>query len=376
MIRSIACLLSIIGLTFALENDGDSLVMEGVRAFYNYEFDRSINTLNRARSQYPDHPGVHFIWTSAKYYVSQGIDPIHATYDTLDNSLAKIEPVYNRFVKEHPENNEYRLYLGSTRGLRARSSLGNKDWLSVLIEAYKGFSIIEEVAQENPNLIDAQLPIGIVEYYASVSNIFIRWAVNLYGLETSKDLALEKITNAALNSKWAWIEASGIVSFIYLWLEDTPYDAVPFTRRLSKEFPDNFYFNILYLESLIKTNMLVDAKNLIEVLDKRHGLLTKRQKDWYGPYLDYEKALLLFHENKFLETLPLIDNAIENYSGELDIILGNLFLLKAKVLDIQGERRTAVEYYKNCIDLDNFSYAIKQSKQYLSTPYLDNGTSK
>ena len=125
-------------------------------------------------------------------------------------------------------------------------------------------------------------------------NIFIRWAVNLYGLETSKDLALEKITNAALNSKWAWIEASGIVSFIYLWLEDTPYDAVPFTRRLSKEFPDNFNFNILYLESLIKTNMLVDAKNLIELLDKRHGLLTKRQKDWYGPYLDYEKALLLF----------------------------------------------------------------------------------
>jgi len=350
--------------------------MEGVRAFYNYEFEQSINTLNRARSQYPDHPGVHFIWSSAKYYVSQGIDPIHATYDTLDNSLAKIEPVYNRFVKEHPENYQYRLYLGSTRGLRARSSLGNKDWLSVLIEAYKGFSIIEEVAQENPDLIDAQLPIGIVEYYASVSNIFIRWAVNLYGLETSKDLALQKITNAALNSNWAWIEASGILSFIYLWLEDTPYEAVPFTRRLSKEFPNNFYFNILYLESLIKTNMLVDAKNLIEVLDKKHGLLTKRQKDWYGPYLDYEKALLLFHENKFQETIPLIDNAIENYSGELDIILGNLFLLKAKVLDIKGKRRTAVEYYKNCIDLDNFSYAIKQSKQYLRTPYLKNGTSK
>ena len=123
----------------------------------------------------------------------------------MDNSLAKIEPVYNRFVKEHPENYQYRLYLGSTRGLRARSSLGNKDWLSVLIEAYKGFSIIEEVAQENPDLIDAQLPIGIVEYYASVSNIFIRWAVNLYGLETSKDLALQKITNAALNSKLSLI---------------------------------------------------------------------------------------------------------------------------------------------------------------------------
>jgi hypothetical protein len=124
--------------------------MKGVKAFYNYEFDHSIDILDQARNLYPKHPGVHFIWSSAKYYVSQGIDPVHATYDTLDNTLDQIEPVYKRFLEAYPDNNEYRLYLGSTRGLRARSSLGNKDWLSVLVQAYKGFSIIEQVAQENP----------------------------------------------------------------------------------------------------------------------------------------------------------------------------------------------------------------------------------
>ena len=67
--------------------------------------------------------------------------------------------------------------------------------------------------------------------------------------------------------------------------------------------------------------------------------------------------------------MPLIDNAIDNYSGELDIILGNLFLLKAKVLDAQGIRNEAVKYYKKCIDLDNFSYSIIESKTYLSIPY-------
>ena len=377
MIRSIACLLFIISFSFSIEiNNGDSLVMKGVKAFYNYEFDHSIDILDQARNLYPKHPGVHFIWSSAKYYVSQGIDPVHATYDTLDNTLDQIEPVYKRFVEAYPDNNEYRLYLGSTRGLRARSSLGNKDWLSVLVQAYKGFSIIEQVAQENPKLIDAQLPIGIVEYYASVSNIFIRWAVKLYGLETSKDLALKKITNAANNSKWAWIEASGIISFIYLWLENMPYEAIQFTSRLSTEFPKNFYFNILNLESLIKTNRLVDAKKLIDVLDNRYSLLTERQKDWYGPYLNYEKALLLFYEQNYQETLPLIDKAIENYSGDLDIILGNLFLLKGKVLDLKGNRKKAIAYYNKCQDLDNFSHVIKESRQYLSMPYLANGKNK
>ncbi len=369
MIKSIVFFISIISFSFAIDNNGDSLVMEGVRSFYNYEFDRSIDILNEARLQYPDHPGVHFIWSSSKYYISQGVDPVHATYDTLDKVLNQIEPIYKRFVEEEPDNNEYKLYLGSTRGLKARSSLGNKDWISVLVQAYRGFSIIEKVAEEDPELTDAQLPIGIVEYYASVSNIFIRWAVNLYGLDSSKELALEKISNAAKNSKWAWIEASGIISFIYLWLEDMPYEAIPYTNRLSNEFPNNFYFNILYLESLIKTNMLTDARSLTKELDKKYETLTRRQKNWYGPYLDYEKALLLFFENNYLKALPLIDSAIDNYSGELDIILGNLFLLKAKILDIQGNRRESVKYYNKCIDLDNFSSAMAESNKYLSVPY-------
>ena len=98
MIRSVVCLLSIISLTFSLDNDGDSMVMEGVRAFYNYEFDRATNILDDARLKYPDHPGVHFIWSSSKYYISQAKDPIAATYDTLKNTLNQIEPLYERFV--------------------------------------------------------------------------------------------------------------------------------------------------------------------------------------------------------------------------------------------------------------------------------------
>ena len=374
MIRSVVCLLSIISLTFSLDNDGDSMVMEGVRAFYNYEFDMATVILDDARLKYPDHPGVHFIWSSSKYYISQAKDPIAATYDTLENTLNQIEPLYERFVVDYPANNQYNLYLGSTKGLRARVSLGNKAWLSILFDAYRGFTIIEKVSRENPGLVDAKLPIGIVEYYASVGNVFVRWAVDLYGLETSKGKALKKISDAAKNSKWAWIEASGIISFIYLWLEDAPHLALPYAEKLSNEFPRNFYFNILYLESLIKTNSFKEAKDLIKVLERKFGLLTKRQKEWYGPYLNYEKALLLFHEKNYWETHPIIDIAIENYSGELDIILGNLFLLKGKVFDLQGDRRNAIEYYKKCIGLNNLSSAIKESKQYLNKPYTDYGS--
>ena len=354
---------------FALNTKADSTIMNGVRAFYNYDFERSIKILDKARIDYPKHPGIHFIWASSKYYISQGEDPIEATYDTLESALNEIQPIYQKLVIENPQNAEYKLYLGSTLGMRARVSLGKKDWLSVLNQAYRGFSIIDDVSKNKPDLIDAQLPIGIIGYYASVSNVFLRWLVKLYGLDTSKKEGIYKIEDAATNSDWAWIEASGILSFIYLWIENKPEDAIPITKKLSEEFPNNFYFNILYLESLTRTNSFNNANNLIKNLDTRFKFLSDRQKEWYKPYFDYQKALISFLENDYDKSMILADLAIKDYSGELDVILGNLYLLKGKLYDLHGQRSKSVKYYKLSANLDNLSHASRQAKEYLEKPY-------
>lgn len=349
---------------------GDSLIMEGARAFYNYDFDRSIKVLNIARDKYPTHPGVHFIWASAKYYISQARDETIVTYDTLKNSLDHIDPIYEKLVADFPNNQGYKLYFGSSKGLRARSSLGKKEWISVLIQSYTGFKIIKEVANKNPEMVDAQLPIGIVEYYASISNPIIKFLVSIYGLDASKYSALEKISNAAKYSDWAWIEASGVIAFIYLWIENDPGKAILFTNRLNLEFPNNYYYRIIHTESLIKNFRLDEAWNQIDLLEKNFKNLTLKQKQWYGPYLDYEKSLILFYEKKYNKSFQLIEKAILNYNGELDMVLGNLFLLKGKILDIWKRHEEAKGFYKECIGLANFSYAIAESKKYLISPFI------
>ena len=349
---------------------GDSLIMEGARAFYNYDFDRSIKVLNIARDKYPTHPGVHFIWASAKYYISQARDETIVTYDTLKNSLDHIDPIYEKLVADFPNNQGYKLYFGSSKGLRARSSLGKKEWISVLIQSYTGFKIIKEVANKNPEMVDAQLPIGIVEYYASISNPIIKFLVSIYGLDASKYSALEKISNAAKYSDWAWIEASGVIAFIYLWIENDPGKAILFTNRLNLEFPNNYYYRIIHTESLIKNFRLDEAWNQIDLLEKNFKNLTLKQKQWYGPYLDYEKSLILFYEKKYNKSFQLIEKAILNYNGELDMVLGNLFLLKGKILDIWKRHEEAKDFYKECIGLANFSYAIAESKKYLISPFI------
>ena len=49
------------------QHPGDHIVRQGGNAFYNYEFERSIEILGKARKDYPDHPGVHIAWAAAHW---------------------------------------------------------------------------------------------------------------------------------------------------------------------------------------------------------------------------------------------------------------------------------------------------------------------
>jgi len=348
---------------------GDELVRQGVYAFYDYQFEKADSLLTLARDTYPNHPGVHLIWASARWVKSQANDPVDITHKVLEDDLNEIKPIYNQLVQQFPNDPTYLLYQGSALGLSARVTLGKKEWFKTLYRAYSGFSIIEKVAEDNPNNMDVKLPIGIVEYYAGLSNVLLKFAVNLYGLNPSIESGLNQITLAADSSQWAWIESKGILCFLYLWVEDNPILALKYSQDLVAEFPNNFYFNILYLESLIRTNQYDRSRAIIEDMEISKRNLTRRQQDWYFPYLDYEKGLLAFHESDTDLALTHLENSINYYTGELDIILGNAFLLRGMIHDVLGDRAKAKSSYEACIELDNFSSSMHLAEQYLEIPY-------
>ena len=137
---------------------GDSLVWEGVNAFYNNETAIAIDILTEARKEYPLNPAVHFTWATAIWLHSQANDPIEKTYEVLNRDLDIVTPLYENLVEKYPDNPLYRLYLGSAEGLRARVYLGQKRWFKTLIPAYRGFKITKEVADNYPEVKDAMLP--------------------------------------------------------------------------------------------------------------------------------------------------------------------------------------------------------------------------
>ncbi len=350
---------------------GDSLVKEGVYAFYNYDFDNAIEILTQAQNLYPDHPGVHLIWAASRWVRSQAHDPIEETYQVLERDLLTIKPIYEKLVHKFPNDPNYRLYQGSSIGLSARVSLGKKEWINTLLRSSKGFSIIKGISENSDQIVDLQLPIGIVEYYAGTSNLFLRWTIDLLGFEPSVDSGLEKILNAANHGKWSWIEAKAILCNLYLWVEDDPVLSLPHARDLAYNFQNNYWFNLLYLESLIRTNMIKESYLVIEKMENILLNLSSRQKEWYQPYHHYEIALLHFNKKEYKESIENLQITIKNYAAELDVILGNAYLLQGMAYDKLSKRKKARKSYLKCIELKNLSIAMKKAEKYLERSYSE-----
>jgi len=367
---------SIFLLTFTLltaEYPGDDVVWKAVRAFYNYDTGRAITILNNARVDFPENPTVHLTWAAARWLHSQAHDPLDVTWHMLNADIETIIPVYNELVERFPDDPNYKLYLGSSIGLKARVYLGQKEWLKTLIWGYRGFTQILDVAEKYPEITDTQLPLGIVEYYAGMSNFLVRWAAGMFDLNPSTIAGEKKILNAAENGEWSWIEAKGTLVFMHLWIDPKPKFALLFSHDLVTYFPKRYYYRVLYTESLLNNGLLTDGYQSLLQLDTMFADLTDIHKDWYLAYRKYEWALYHYLNGDYPLALSALDIAINNYGAELDVVLGNALLLKGKIYDILGDRKTAVKLYRDCIRLDNFTHAMENAEQYLVTSFVRQG---
>ncbi len=351
------------------EEKGDSLVWKGVHAFYNNETALAVDILTKARKEYPLNAAVHFTWASARWLHSQANDPIENTYVVLNRDLDEVMPLYKQLVEKYPDNPLYKLYLGSAEGLRARVYLGQKKWFKTLIPAYLGFKITKDVADSHPEIKDAMLPIGVVEYYVALRSSILKWAASLFGLETTKEAGLDKMEIAARDGNFARIEARSLLSFIYLWEAPNDKLALHHSAILAKQYPKNFYFLLMNAESFIKTKKYDQANLVLLQLNKDFVDLTPTQKLQMKSYLDYEWGLYWFEKGDFPKAKKFAESSIKDYKAELDIYLTNSLLLLGNVQDFLGNRKEAKIAYQKCIDLDNNSYAVILAEKYIDKPY-------
>ncbi|MFL3052020.1 MAG: tetratricopeptide repeat protein [Candidatus Neomarinimicrobiota bacterium] len=351
------------------QHNGDSVVMKGVDAFFNYEFEESIEILSKARTEYRNHPVVHVVWAAAWYHYDQSMFSADRVYSNFVNRINEIEIVYDSLVITYPNNSEYLLYLGSSQSLKARIYLGQKKYLSTFYAAYQGFRSIQK-SNQGPNAAkDVYLPLGVVEWYAGLKNPIIQIAARSMGITPSREEGIRKMQTAAYESTWAWIEAMSILAITYQFFDLNKEKGLEVSQTVSEKYPDNFGYGLYHAMGLMQNGKINAALEKLELLNKKIVLQRPYHQKRYNPYLSYLWANYYFLTNNKKASLIYLDRCINEYNSDLDIFLSNAFLLKGKIYDTQNKRFEAKRAYRKCIKLKNQTAAIDFAKQYLNEPF-------
>tara|TARA_Y100000034_G_scaffold11969_2_gene12540 strand:- start:3370 stop:4512 length:1143 start_codon:yes stop_codon:yes gene_type:complete len=354
-----------------VDRPGDDLVWQGIYAFYNSEFEKSVTLLTSAREKFPQHPAVHFTWAVSRWLRTQAFVGIEDSYDVLEKSLDEIIPIYEKYAADYPQIPEYRLYLAASKGLMARMYLGKKEWLGVLVEGVKGYRGVLTVHKENPELWDAYMPIGLLNFFSGNMSPFIQFVAGLFGMEGDRDLGLDQLRVAAEKGEYAWIETSQLLVFIYLWMDDDYDEALRVTEMLVRRLPDSIYNQHLYTETLIRLNRLDEAEaNLALTYNMAQELPPLSREGWI-PTLKYHEALLNFYSGNYDKAMEMITQSIDEFATELDTPLGFGYVLRGQIHDLRGERRQAVADYRAALMLDNYSSAMDKARACLRFPYSE-----
>jgi len=351
------------------QHRGDSVVRQGVDAFFNYEYEKSIEILSNARVEFYEHPVVHTVWAAAWYQFDQSQFSADTVYSKFETRLNEIEQIYESLLTKYPENAEYLLYLGTAQSLRARIYLGQKRFVSTFYAAYQGFRTIQRANKGSQGVKDIYLPIGVIEWYSGLSNPVVQIAAQTLGVDPSRTNGIEKMEIAANESSWAWMEAMSILSVVYQFFDLNEKRGLFVSRSIAEKYPKNYDYTIYYTLGLLQNGMLDQANANLKLLDETLSIQRSYHQKRYEPYVNYLWGYYHFLKSDEKSALKFLELCIENYNSDLDIMLSSALLLKGNILDIQNKRQDAKRAYRACIRLKNHTVAISLAKQYLNEPF-------
>ena len=351
------------------QHPGDLKVREGVDAFYNFEYEKSLRILSSARTEYPSHPVVHAVWAAAWYQYDQSQFSEKKVYSNFESRLQKVEKIYDSLAAIHPNQTNYLLFLGTVQSLKARIHLGQKRFLSTFYSAYKGMRMIQKANTGPYQTKDSLLPIGIVEWYSDLSNPILKLAAQSIGVRPSRYKGISKMEISARESEWAWMESMSVLAYIYQFFDLNPEKGLAYMNTLSSKYPDNFKFNIYYCLGLLQTGKINEAEKKLEILDDKLSQQRPFHQKRYRPYISFLWGELYFQKNDHNSSLVYLNQSLKEYDSDMDVVLANVFLLQGKIYDLKNMRYEARQAYKQCIKLKNSTSAIVFAKQYLNEPY-------
>ena len=339
------------------------IVQDGINAMYNYEFENAITILDSAWQIDSIHPVPPFVLIAAKWLHTQIREGYDASYEKIDSEIEATLPIYKSLIAQYPENPEYYLYLGSTYGIRARTALAGKAWLDVLYFGYQGLKYIRKAQDMDSELKDVYMPLGLMEYFACLSAAPVQWGAKLVGLSTDCEVGLNHLEIAAKESHYSWIEASNVLTYVYLHIERDFTKAEQIITPLVEQFPGHPYFAFLKGELLAKTQQWEKLDVLMPTLTDFASKGPFLQQNECQLKLAYIKGIEAFKTGNYKESIKQSTWMLINYHMEFDWLKGFAHFLRGQSHEAIGEFGLAVADYEEVLKMDSYYPEVDKAQE-------------
>ncbi len=343
----------------------DLMLWRGIDAMYSYEFRASAASLDSVMRLDPDDSRAPFVAVANVWLMAMTEQGIAQSHEILLDAIDQTIPRYDEMVALRGEQADILLFMGSTYGMRARVALANKDWASVIYSGLKGWNLISRAHEADSTLGDAYLPLGIFDYYASMSSLPVQWVARLFGITPDRDQGLAELKRAVDEAPVAWIEAASTLAIIYLYIENDPQSATEYTDRLISRYPQNYYFNFLNAEMLIGVGRIAEVREALPHLTEMFATAHPNQQLEWALKLASLEASLAFAEGHDVKAMERCDWIIENYDMEFDWHLGFAYAIRGRIHEKKGEIAEARADYLSVKRLDNKTFAVAAAEEAL-----------
>ncbi len=249
-------------------------------------------------------------------------------------------------------------------------SARSNDFASALVSTTSMRNRLEEAIKINPDFYDAYLGIGLSNFAFAEVPAALKWAANLVGFNSDKELGLSYIQLVAEKGNVLKTDAQFYLSQIYSrTIIDYP-EAEKILIKLVKSYPNNLLFNYSLAWIKHELNDLTTAEKILRNIIS--------SKDSLFPFIISNSHLLL--ANIFF-TKEQYDSATVHYNLFRDNRVNNDYVGFANLrtgisFELLGNRKQAIKYYEKSDegnkDIDEDIYAERLGKILFRNQLLKN----
>ncbi|MGQ9644245.1 MAG: tetratricopeptide repeat protein, partial [Ignavibacterium sp.] len=226
-----------------LAQNPDKQIQSTVSRIYNFNFGRADSELDAFSEKYPnDHRGFYYKSLMNLWFYLGSLN--EAYKDSFDYYSDKAKTLLEKNNNDKQSETLKRLFwLGMIEYNKSIVSARANDFASAILSLKNMQNRLEEAIRLNPEFYDAYLPIGLSNFAFAEVPAALKWAANLVGFNSDKELGLEYLQLVSDRGSILKTDAQFYLSQIYSRVIIDYKEADKILSKLIKAYPKNLLFS-------------------------------------------------------------------------------------------------------------------------------------